>query len=303
MNLTLPQIRAFVTVSRCGSFTLAAHALHRTQPTVTSQIRQMEEALGLRLFDRSTRQLRLTAVGRDLAPVLARMLHELDDVTDSARQLMSLQRGVVRLSALPSIAANYLPPRIAAFRRDHPALAFVLRDALDEEVQALVRSGQVEFGITDQGPGTADLEVTPLMDDSVCAVYMADHPLDRVSRIDIDALCRFDLILMAPGSGARRLVDAAFGALGRHALPACEATYNATAIGMVRAGLGVALMPAASIDPGIEPALRARPVASPGFLRRIGLIRRQNATLSPGAKTFFDVLLADPDRPKTALGG
>jgi DNA-binding transcriptional LysR family regulator len=94
------------------------------------------------------------------------------------------------------------------------------------------------------------------------------------------------------GSAARRVVDSAFAARGRLAVAACEVSYMSTAVGMVQAGLGVALLPRRGVQLQIDPRLRYRPIEGPGFTRRIGIIRLKNKTLSPAAEAFIQMLMA-----------
>jgi DNA-binding transcriptional LysR family regulator len=293
MNVTLAQMRAFIAVSRYGSFTLAAEALHRTQPAVTMQIKQLEQELALKLFDRTTRRLRLTASGLELVAPLSAMLQQLDSVVGTAQDLRDLRTGVVRIGCLPSAAATFLPPQIARFRSRYPRISFALQDALGSRVIAMIKSGEVEFGITDIKPDDSDLEGTPLLVEQMCALYMKGHPLDDADTVDVEELAGHDLILMAPGSNARRIVDLAFANDGRVAVPACEANYMSSAVGMAQAGLGVALLPLSGFNPRIDAQLRTRPVEAPEFSRTIALVRLKRKTLSPAAEAFFALLLQD----------
>jgi LysR family transcriptional regulator, carnitine catabolism transcriptional activator len=120
MNVELRQLRAFIVVARFGSFTRAAELLNLSQPALTVQIRQLEQALGLKLFDRNTRTVELTRMGRDLLPVLTRLLGEVDQVVSSTREMATVKYGIVRVAALPSVAATLLPPLIARFRQRYP---------------------------------------------------------------------------------------------------------------------------------------------------------------------------------------
>lgn len=291
MNVTLAQMRAFIAVSRYGSFTLAAEALHRTQPAVTMQVKQLEEELALKLFDRTTRRLRLTTSGLELVAPLSAMLRQLDSVAGTAQDLRDLQTGVVRIGCLPSAASSFLPTRIARFRKSYPQISFSLRDALGSRVIAMIKSGEVEFGITDIKPEDCELEGTPLIEEQMCALYLKGHELDSAAVVDVGELSRHELILMSQGSNARRIVDQAFANEGRVAVPACEATYMSSAVGMVQAGLGVALLPRSGFDLRLDARLRTRPAAAPAFCRTIALMQLKGRTLSPAAAAFAGTLL------------
>src|SRR4051794_18624940 len=113
MAPTIAQMRSFVAIAKVGSFTRAAHAIHLSQPALTVQIRQLEEALAVKLLDRNTRTVHLTRVGRELAPLFERVLQEIDGIVSGAKQLGSKKYGIVRLACLPSIAAALLPAAIS----------------------------------------------------------------------------------------------------------------------------------------------------------------------------------------------
>ena len=294
------QLRAFVAVARYGSFTLAAEALHRTQPAITVQIKQLEQALGLSLFDRNTRQLRLTTVGLELVPVLSQMLQQLDNIIASSQDLRDKRTGVVRIGALPSMAAGFLPPRIARFRKKHPGVQFLISDTLGDKVVAMVKSGEVEFGVTDIYAGS-NTETTPIMLEQMCAFYLEGNAIENAAKLDVEELAKHELILLTHGSAARRVVDSAFAACGRLAVAACEVSYMSTAVGMVQAGLGVALLPRRGVQLQIDPRLRCRPIEGAAFTRRIGIIRLKNKTLSPAADAFIQMLMTSKvDQERTA---
>src|SRR3954466_8938833 len=147
MDLSLRQIRAFVSVAHLKSFTRAASVLHLSQPALTVQIRRLEDALAVRLLDRNSRTVELTRVGRELSPVFQRLLRELDTVVIDTRDLAAKRYGVVRLAALPSVAAGLLPDVIAHFREINQRVNFVLKDVIAGRVLGLVRSEEVDFGI------------------------------------------------------------------------------------------------------------------------------------------------------------
>jgi len=119
MNFTLRELEAFLGVARLGNFTRAAKALNMSQPALTVRIRHLEEALGVRLLDRTTRSVALTQIGREFLPVVARVLGEIDAVAVNARDVAGRRRGVVTVAALPSAASTLLPAIIAAFKARH----------------------------------------------------------------------------------------------------------------------------------------------------------------------------------------
>src|SRR6266516_1026116 len=137
MNFTLRELEAFLDVARLGSFTRAARSLNMSQPALTVRIRHLEEALGVRLLDRTTRSVALTQIGREFLPVVARVLGEIDAVAVNARDVAGRRRGVVTVAALPSAASTLLPAIIAAFKARHRGIVVRLRDGVAQRVTAL----------------------------------------------------------------------------------------------------------------------------------------------------------------------
>jgi len=287
MDLSLRQIRAFVSVAHLRSFTRAANLLHLSQPALTVQIRRLEEALGVKLLDRNTRTVALTRVGRELAPVLQRLLRELDTVVIDTRDLAAKRYGVVRIAALPSVAAGLLPDVIAAFREANPRVTFVLKDVITKRVLGLVRSEEVDLGIMGGELVEPDIEIVCAAQDRMHVIFPAEHPIGAVPEVTLDVLASHPLILMDPDTSVRAIVDGAFIAAGRLPIPACEATYMMTAVGMVRAGLGLAILPASAREVRAEPSLRSRPIDEPGFERSVLVIKKTGRTLPPMAESFL----------------
>jgi DNA-binding transcriptional LysR family regulator len=287
MDLSLRQIRAFVSVAHLRSFTRAANLLHLSQPALTVQIRRLEEALGVKLLDRNTRTVELTRVGRELAPVLQRLLRELDTVVIDTRDLAAKRYGVVRIAALPSVAAGLLPDVIAAFREANPRVTFALKDVITKRVLGLVRSEEVDLGIMGGELVEPDIEIVCAAQDRMHVIFPAEHPIGAVPEVTLDVLASHPLILMDPDTSVRAIVDGAFIAAGRLPIPACEATYMMTAVGMVRAGLGLAILPASARDVRAEPSLWSRPIDEPGFERSVLVIKKTGRTLPPMAESFL----------------
>lgn len=290
MNIDIRQMRAFLAVAATGSFTRAADQLALSQPALTVQIRNLEQALALRVFDRNTRSVALTRAGRDLLPVLDRLVRELDSVVSESRAQASLGRGVVRLAVLPSIASGILPEVIARFRGSHPDILFVIRDAIAATVNAATRSEEVDLGITGGKLELQDLEALLTTTDRMHAVFPCGHALDREGEMSLAELAAHPLILMDSATSVRQVVDQAFAAAGLRIQVAAEATYMSTAAAMARAGLGVAILPGSAMEVQAVAELRSRRIDSPAFTRRITVIRRAGRTLPPASALFLQEL-------------
>jgi len=290
MDLNLRDIRAFIAVAQAGNFTRAAVRLHLSQPALTVQIRRLEETLGARLFDRNSRSVALTPVGRDLLPVLQKSLGDMEQVLHDARALSDGSAGTV-LACLPSFAASLLPDLIQDFRRELPHVSFQIRDVVASVVNTLVRNEDVDVGLTGGDITDASLEVLHAGKDRLCVVCPDGHPLMAGKRIGLEEIVRYPLVLTAAGTSVRAVVDAAFERAGCAPVPTCEPIYMMTAVAMVRAGLGVTILPRSAREVRAEPALVARVIDEPGFVRPIALVKKRGRTLPPVTEAFVDVIV------------
>jgi DNA-binding transcriptional LysR family regulator len=294
MDVNLMQVRAFLAVSRLRSFTAAASALHISQPALTVQVQQLEEWLNLRLLDRDTRHVTLTAAGRELAPRLQRIMAEFEAVTHDAKHLADKLHGVVRLACVPSVATTYLPDAILRFRTEYPRISFDLRDLSGRRVIASVRSEDVEFGITNVDEKWPDLESIDLCQEEIHVVFPTSHPIARLDEVTLEQIAEYPLVLLDTELNSRTLLDAALAASGRLAKPACEVKYTSSAIGMVRAGLGIALLGSFVVSANhiyAHPELESRRINTAGFALIIRLIKKKGRSISPSAQAFIDLLL------------
>lgn len=291
MHISYQQLRAFAAVARNGSFTRAADALHTTQSALSSRIAQLESTFGVRLFDRTTRSVRITRTGRDLLPAVERILGDTEALVGHTRDISAGIAGRIVLAALPSISATLLPEAIAGFRRQHPRISIVLRDAVAETTAQMVRRDEVDFAISSPIGGDKQLVFTALLVDSMAAVFPRDHPLASTRRMKLERLAGYPLVLTDSSSSVRRLVEEAMRRKGRSLQPAFEVTYMSTAVGMVRAGLGVAILPSISLDVRSATDLERRDFADRSLTRQLGIVRRQGRSIAPAVETFVAYLV------------
>jgi len=287
VHVTLGQIRAFVTVASTASFRRAADVLHLSQPALTNRIRQFEDELGLRLFDRTTRNVELTTLGRDLLPTFRKLVGEFEAAVVNARDSVTRARGVIRLACLPSCAASLLPEVIREFQQEHPGVTFVVRDVVNNNIVSLVRSKEVDFGIGVQEEAHSDLEWSHLFSDELHVVYAQRSGSSAEEPGCAELLAGRPLILMSRGSSVRDRVDEVLASLGIPALATCEVNYMSTAVALVQAGLGITILPSSAVELKTQADVRSRPIDIPGFAREIALVRRKGSALHPSAEAFI----------------
>jgi len=291
-DLNLRQLQTFVTVARLGSFTRAARLLHLSQPALTKQVRQLEETLGVRLLDRNTRTVELTRIGKELAPVVTQLLREIEAVVVNTKELAAQSRGVIRIASLPSISSTILPTAVARFKGLYPGISVVLKDVIAQRLVTMVKAEDVDFGIGSLNVADPEVRFSLLLTDRMIAVFPPGSALERKKAIGLRDLVGLPLVVMEPGSSVRKLVDQAFESIGELVRPAFEATYMSTAAGMVKAGLGVTILPSSTFEMVELTGLRSRPIKTPALTREIGVIEKNGRSLSPAAESFLKTLKA-----------
>jgi LysR family carnitine catabolism transcriptional activator len=290
MDAEIRHVRAFLAVAQNGTFTRAASVLGVSQPTLTVQIRQLEDALGVKLFDRNNRRVALTAAGRDLVTPLERLVVDFDAVATRSQELTTHRRGVVTVAALPSIAASLLPRAIASLTASHSGLTVRVRDMTADAIIDAVKNGDADVGLGSVMRPDADLLVRPLLTDRLCAWVPAGHALARRRRVSFAELTRWPLVLTGRDSSVRQLIERN---AERQRLPiqiAQEATYMSTAIGMVTAGLGVGILPEAAIDASAPSSPRKVEIHTPVLRRTLVILSSRGRALSPAAERLLDAI-------------
>ena len=177
MNVSLRQLRVFRAIADGRNFSRAGDQVGLSQPAVSRSIHELESQLGLKLLDRTTREVVLTEAGQSLALRLARVLDELDQALAEVHGMAGARRGKVRVASSPTLSANLMPACIAECARREPEIEFVLLDRIQQDVLDSVRAGEVDFGVVVEPPDTDDLHGEPILDDPFCLVLPPGHRL------------------------------------------------------------------------------------------------------------------------------
>ncbi|GAB2881436.1 LysR family transcriptional regulator [Paraburkholderia jirisanensis] len=300
MNVTLRQLRVFIEVARLQSFSRAGDEIGLTQSAVSRCVRELEAELGLKLVDRTTREVQLTDVGGNLVASVSRLLTDLDDALREIREIGEQRRGRVVVAASPTIACRLMPQVIAACGRQFPYITLGLRDDVQSDVVRKVKSGEVDFGVV-VGPIAADdLFMVPLMTDSFCLVSRADHPLAARKQVEWKALEGQRLVMLDQASGSRPIIDAALDAHHVRVDVVQELGHPATVYGLVEAGIGVSVLPWLALPLPADATLVARPL-TPRAERTVELVRRRDRSLSPAAESVWSLITQVPARTEDLL--
>lgn len=294
MDLTLKQLQAFVTVAEAEQITRAADRLGSSQSAVSTLIRQLEKNLGLRLFDRHTRLLRLTQAGADLLPVAQRAVADIQSMVDDLRELGALRRGRVSVASGTVQAALQLPGLIRAFGDRYPQVSIAMYDVAEKMVVEMIVSGAVDLGLGTVPEGESEVIGTRMSIDEFLIVMRPDDPLAKCKDLRWSDLSGAPLIGPQRGNPIRERLESELArqgvALELHRTVR-EVSLPLTIIGMVEGGLGAAIMTAAVARLATAMGLVTRTPLDPIVTREVSLIQRRDRSLSPAARQFREFLL------------
>lgn len=291
INWNAREFEVFLKVAETLSFRRAAEQVHLSQPAVSGLIMRLEESLGVRLFDRNTRNVQLTAAGGVLMQQVLLLRSQSDEAVRAVRNVAELRTGSVVLAALPSLAATVVARAFARFADQYPDVRLQVMDTLSGPAFDMVRSGHVEFALTAANPAYADLDYTPIASDGFVLLIPLGHALARnkgpLAWADIASQTHISMPLP---SSVRQYADAALLQHRVRFAPRYEVEHLATINAMVAEGLGVAALPELAAVVARRAGLVQRPLVDPDLRRPIGLITRRGRSLSPASAVMVEYL-------------
>jgi LysR family carnitine catabolism transcriptional activator len=291
-NLSLRQLRAFLAVAQESSMTRAADKLHLTPSALSMLVRGMEDDLGARLFDRTTRRLVLTEAGAQFLPTVQQVFAQLEAGIAALQDTQHVKAGRLRVAASPLLASALFPKVIASFRLHHPQVKVTLLDASVESLPELVRRGEADMAVCTASSDAADLLATPVYTDKLMLVCPRAHRLAQRREVEWQDLLDEPLILMRHGSGLRVLVDKAFAKWNKHIQPAYEVSQVATALGLVSEGEGISVLPSYAISRAqtlsSTTVVATVDLVSPSVSREIVALTKEGAEMTPTVLMFVD---------------
>lgn len=293
MKIDFDGVQAFVTVAELGGFGKAARFLNLTQTALTRRVQKLEGYLGARLLDRTTRSVSLTPVGSDFLPQARRLVSDLTSVVGRLRDASRSKRGDLTIACIPSMAYQWLPAYIHRYAERYPGNRIRILDLSSAPVLEAVIQGQAEFGVTIVMTRHPELAEQPILREPFALFCRNDHPMSKQKSVSWRDVREDELIVVSSTSGNRALLDYQ---LARHRINVngmYEVHHPSTALGLVTAGVGTAILPMSTIQEGTHPTVRRIPLVRPAITRTIALVRRRKATLSPAAQAFYEMLADD----------
>jgi len=270
--MEMHQLRYVVAVAQARSFSRAAERCHVSQPSLSQQIQKLEDELGERLFDRTKREARLTSHGETFLPRAVRILEEADAAKREAADAKSLLRGTVTVGVLPTIAPYLLPAAMAIFTEKFPGVEIVVQEDTTARLLKLALACEIDFALASPPIRDERLEVRKLFSEELLIALPPGHPLTRKRTVTANDLEGERLIVMKEG---HCLADQVLGFCDRQGLHhriSFRSAQLETIQSLVRAGLGISLIPAMAVQRDRNTAPEYRSLHSPKPSRQIAAV-------------------------------
>ena len=282
-------LRAMIALDELRNFSLAAERCCVTQSALSQMVRKLEDDVGLQLVDRDRRHVQFTPEGLRFVATAQRVMHELDEIDIDLKDYASARRGRINIAALPSLAAHWLPPIVAAYKKAFPGIELGLFDSTPLRALELVRLRQADFAITADGPGRPGLEARLLFREKFVFACHHTHPLAEKRKLTLADLngCSY-IRLIRSGSIAQHLESALRSVELRDT--GLEVEQVATVAGLVANNLGVSVVPELTVRYFDPEQVAIVELAAPELNRPVYVVTPAGKTLSKAAQEFVRLL-------------
>ena len=294
--MEMHQLTYFESVSRHLHFTRAAEELNVAQPSVSQQIRKLENELGAPLFHRMKRHVTLTEAGKTFLPHARAVLQRLEEARIEVQELSGLRKGTLAVGAPPSVGTHLLPKALAAFSKRHPGIALSFREAGSRTLVSLLEEGELDLAVVIQPIRHPALETQPLIEEELLLTVPRKHHLatDSEARVNLAQLSQEPFVLLREGAyDLRDQTLAACRRAGFEPQVALDGGEMDSMLRFVAAGIGVAILPEMVVcdtDPHNGPVALRR--LQPRLTRSLVIARRRDRYYSAAAREFTSVLVA-----------
>ena len=296
LPMNLRDLRYLVALAEHKHFGHAAEASFVSQPTLSTQIRKLEEELGVALVERTPRKVLLTEVGREIAQRARGVLREIDEIKAIARRTVDPESGSLRLGIFPTLGPYLLPHVVPRIRERFPRLELLLVEEKTETVLAQLREGRLDAGILALPVHDDQLRVEPLFEEPFLLAVPDTHPLARRKALKLDDLADESLLLLEDGHCLRDQALEVCRLSGAGEKAGFRATSLETLRQMVAANVGVTLLPLLAVKPPVAPSAHVRLIQFRGEVpsRRIAMLWRKSSAMTPFLESLAAVLRALP---------
>jgi len=286
MQIRIEDIVAFTLVADLKSFVRAAEELNITQPALSRRIRKLEESIGARLLERTSRVVDLTIVGEEFLPAAKRMVRDFDRSLSDIVDVIQKRSGVVSVAFNMTVATTAMPEILDRFHQLHPNLEVRVFEDSSPPILERVHQGEVEFGVVNTYSLQPDHIFEPLIEDRFVALCHRDHPIARKRRVTWKDLYDYPYIEMSPRSGTQRLLERTLADTGLLPNGIFQVAHTLSLLGIVGKNLAVSAVPYLASLQRPDLNIIGRPLTNPTVRRTVGLVKMRGRTLSPAAEAL-----------------
>ncbi len=295
-HVTVRQLRTFVEVLRCGSFAGAAQALHLTPPAVTLQMRQLEDAAGLPLLERSGTRLEATQAGQEVANAAQRVELAISDCAEALSGLRGLKGGRVSIGVV-STAKYFAPHALSAFARAFPSVEIRLEVGNRSMIVGALEANTLDLALTGRPPEHLEVDRAPIGPHPHVIVARPNHPLARKRRLAASVLADETFLVRESGSGTRNLMERFFAESGVAPRIGMEMASNETIKQAVMAGLGIAFLSAHTVAAELaDRRLAMLQIVGLPVVRQWFIVRLARRRLLPAAQALRQFLIDEGEK-------
>ncbi len=294
LAITFHQLHIFYTVAEKGSFSLAAQAMHMTQPAVTMQVQSLEDFFGTKLFLRTTKKVELTESGLALLPYALESLQLMQRAVTDMSTYMSQMKGQLSFGASLTIGEYVLPRFLGLFSKRHADITIQLKVMNTSQLVEGLLNHQLNFALVEAPVFHPDLITEPVLSDELVFIFPADHELARREILKIEDILAYPFILREKGSGTRQVIEEKLNEAGidpKNLNVTMELASSGAIKSAVEAGLGISIISEFSIVHEIQLGILVkRTIADCRFQRSFYYAMHRSAVLPVPAMTFLHFL-------------
>ena len=294
--MNLRALQYFVKLADLRHFSKAADACFVSQPTLSTQIKKLEEELGVQLVERAPRMIMLTPVGEEIADRARLVLNDIEQIRMVARRSSNPADGILRLGLFPTLAPYFLPHVVPSLRERYPNLRLQLAEEKTEDILRMLRQGQLDAGILALPVSGEGMEIAELFEEPFILALPGDHPLAQRKEVSMKDLRGAELLLLEEGHCLRDHALEVCALADAHERVDFHATSMETLRQMVAADVGITLMPLLAVKPPIAATRNVvvRRFAEPVPKRTIAMVWRSSSALASFLSEFAESLKALP---------
>jgi LysR family cyn operon transcriptional activator len=288
--IELRHLRYFASVAETENFTRAAERLGVSQPSVSQQIKDLEELLGTPLFARLGKRVRLTEAGEAFARHASVVLKKLDQARDAVEQIRELERAHLEIGVIPAVHLAWVPPVLGMLAKEHPGLSVTVHEQPSKWIETEVESGRYELGLGLLTHNSPNLDYERLLTQDFSLIVPASHPLAPNKRLPLAKLAAVQLVVLPPSYPMRQEVEDLLQTARLRPRIAHEVETIDAALATVQSTGAAALLPAIVLSGRPPQGLIAIPLSGSARPMEFGLHRPKGTDPTPAATAFITAL-------------